>query len=67
MSKTKAGVELLDLFIAGMKDLNRRFLNPQDAKMYERKMTELRERIMGLETKGGEAGGGTADNGSNAQ
>ena len=67
MSKPKgAGVELLDLFIGGMKELNERFLNPQDAKMYERKMTELRERIMGMATKGGEAGGGTADNGNSS-
>ena len=70
MSKQKGAgtaVELLDLFIDGMKKLNERFLSPQDAKMYERKMTELREHIMELTTKGGEAGGGTDDNGSNAQ
>lgn len=60
-------VEMMDLFIDGMKELNERFLSPQDAKMYERKMTELRERIIGMAAKGGEAGGSAADNGNNAQ
>ena len=68
MSKAAKGpVELMDMFIDGMKGLNERFLSPQDAKMYERKMTELRERIMGMAAKGGEAGGSAADNGNNAQ
>ena len=68
MSKAAKGpVELMDLFIDGMKGLNERFLSPQDAKIYERKMTELRERIMGMAAKGGEAGGSAADNGNNAQ
>lgn len=68
MSKAAKGpVELMDLFIDGMKGLNERFLSPQDAKMYERKMIELRERIMGMATKGGEAGGRTDnDDGSSS-
>lgn len=68
MSKAAKGpVELMDLFIDGMKGLNERVLSPQDAKVYERKMTELRERIMGMAAKGGEAGGRTDnDDGSSS-
>lgn len=73
MSKQKVavmGIELLDQFIEGMKELNEKFLIPQDAKMYERQMKALRESVLEKAagtTEGGEAGGRTTDSNSAAE